>query len=37
VVSNQQERAPLTNDAVSETTFHLPFIVTKVRIEHSPN
>ena len=34
VVSNQQERSPLTNDAVIDTTFHLPFIVTKVRIEH---
>jgi hypothetical protein len=32
VVSNQQERTPLTNDAVSETTFHLPFIVAKVLI-----
>jgi hypothetical protein len=37
VVSNQQERSPLTNDAVTETTFRLPFIVTKVRIEHSTN
>jgi hypothetical protein len=34
VVSNQQERSPLTNDAVIDTTFRLPFIVTKVRIEH---
>jgi len=32
VVSNQQERTPLTNDAVSQTTFHLPFIVAKVLI-----
>jgi hypothetical protein len=32
VVSNQQERTPLTNDAVSETTFHLPFIVAKILI-----
>ena len=32
VVSNQQERTPLTNDAVSETTFNLPFIVAKVLI-----
>jgi hypothetical protein len=30
VVSNQQERTPLTNDAVSQTTFNLPFIVAKV-------
>jgi hypothetical protein len=30
VVSNQQERSPLTNDAVSQTTFQLPFIVAKV-------
>ena len=32
VVSNQQERTPITNDAVSETTFSLPFIVTKILI-----
>jgi hypothetical protein len=32
VVSNQQERTPLTNDAVSQTTFKLPFIVAKVLI-----
>jgi len=30
IVSNQQERTPLTNDAVSETTFNLPFVVTRV-------
>jgi hypothetical protein len=30
VVSNQQERTPLTNDAVSQTSFNLPFIVSKV-------
>jgi hypothetical protein len=30
VVSNQQERSPLTNDAVSQTTFNLPFIVAEV-------
>jgi hypothetical protein len=30
VVSNQQERTPITNDAVSETTFNLPFIVAKI-------
>ena len=30
VVSNQQERTPLTNDAVTTTTFQLPFIVSKV-------
>jgi hypothetical protein len=32
VVSNQQERSPLTNDAVSQTTFKLPFIVARVFI-----
>jgi hypothetical protein len=32
VVSNQQERTPLTNAAVSETTFNLPFIVATVFI-----
>lgn len=32
VVSNQQERSPLTNDAVSQTTFNLPFIVAKVLV-----
>jgi hypothetical protein len=30
VVSNQQERTPLTNAAVSETTSNFPFIVAKV-------
>jgi hypothetical protein len=30
VVSNQQERSPLTNDAVSITTFNLPFIVATI-------
>ena len=30
VVSNQQERTPLTNDAVTQTTFNLPFIVAKI-------
>jgi hypothetical protein len=30
VVSNQQERSPLTNDAVTQTTFNLPFIVAKI-------
>jgi hypothetical protein len=30
VVSNQQERSPLTNDAVTEPSFNLPFIVAKV-------
>jgi len=33
VVSNQQERTPITNDAVSETTFNLPFIVAKILID----
>ena len=32
VVSNQQERSPLTNDAVSQTTFNLPFIAAKVLV-----
>jgi hypothetical protein len=32
VVSNQQERTPLTNDAVSQTTFNFPFIVAKVAV-----
>ena len=32
IVSNQQERTPITNDAVSETTFNLPFIVAKILI-----
>jgi hypothetical protein len=30
VVSNQQERTPLTNDAVSQTSFNLPFIVSRI-------
>jgi hypothetical protein len=30
VVSNQQERSPLTNDAVTQTTFNVPFIVAKI-------
>jgi hypothetical protein len=30
VVSNQQERTPALNDAATQTTFILPFIVTKV-------
>jgi hypothetical protein len=34
VVSNQQERTPLTNDAVTETTFNLPFIIAKVLLRH---
>ncbi len=32
VVSNQQERTPITNDAVTEDSFNLPFIVTKVLV-----
>jgi hypothetical protein len=32
VVSNQQERSPLTNDAVTQDTLNLPFIVAKVLI-----
>ena len=32
VVSNQQERTPITNDAVSQTTFNLPFIVSKILV-----
>jgi hypothetical protein len=30
VLSNQQERTPITNDAVTEDSFHLPFIVAKL-------
>jgi hypothetical protein len=30
VVSNQQERTPLTNDAVTGTSFRLPFIVSSI-------
>lgn len=32
VVSNQQERSPLTNDAVTQTTFNLPFVVAKILV-----
>ncbi len=32
VVSNQQERTPITNDAVTEDSFNLPFLVAKVRV-----
>jgi hypothetical protein len=32
VVSNQQERTPLTNDAVTEDAFQLPFPVTEILI-----
>jgi hypothetical protein len=32
VVSNQQERTPLTNDAVTQDSFNLPFLVAKVRV-----
>jgi len=34
VVSNQQERTPITNDAVTEDSFNLPFVVTKVLVTH---
>ena len=30
VLSNQQERTPITNDAATENTFNLPFIVAKL-------
>ena len=33
VVSNQQQRTPLTNDAITQDMLQLPFIVTKVLIE----
>jgi hypothetical protein len=33
VVSNQQERTPLTNDATTQTTFNLPFIVARVLVK----
>ena len=32
IVSNSQERSPLTNDAVTQTTFNLPFIVAKTLV-----
>jgi hypothetical protein len=34
VVSNQQERTPITNDAVSENSFNLPFPVAEVVVTH---
>jgi len=34
VVSNQQERTPLTNDAVTEDTFNVPFLVEKVTVQN---
>jgi hypothetical protein len=30
VVSNQQQRTPITNDAISTDSFELPFVATKV-------
>jgi hypothetical protein len=36
VASNQQERTPLTNDAVRQTTFDLPFTVAKVFVTSEP-
>jgi hypothetical protein len=35
VVSNQQERSPLTNDAVTQTTFNFPFKVAQVIVRPS--
>ena len=32
VASNQQERSPLTNDAVTQTTFNFPFVVAKILV-----
>jgi hypothetical protein len=32
VVSNQQERTPPTNDAVSQSSFRLPFLVAKAPV-----
>lgn len=32
VVSNQQERTPLTNDAVTQTMFNLPFMIARVSL-----
>ena len=32
VLSNQQERTPITNDAVTADSFNLPFLVAKVRV-----
>jgi hypothetical protein len=34
VVSNQQERTPITNDAATEDAFILPFVVTDVIVTH---
>jgi hypothetical protein len=34
VLSNQQERTPITNDAVTQDSFNLPFIVAKVLVTH---
>jgi hypothetical protein len=34
VVSNQQERTPITNDAVTQNAFNLPFLVTEVDVTH---
>jgi hypothetical protein len=34
VVSNQQERTPITNDAVTQDSFNLPFLVAKVLVTH---
>jgi hypothetical protein len=34
VVSNQQERTPITNDAVTQNSFILPFPVTEVIVTH---
>jgi hypothetical protein len=34
VVSNQQERTPITNDAVTEDSFDLPFKIAKVTVTH---
>ncbi|HEX7667776.1 MAG TPA: hypothetical protein VF407_24785 [Polyangiaceae bacterium] len=33
VASNQQERTPLTNDAVTDTTFNFPFIVAQIKFD----
>ncbi len=32
VASNQQERSPLTNDAVTQTTFALPFVISRILV-----
>ncbi len=37
VVSNQQQRTPITNDAITADIFELPFIASKVILLNGPN